>query len=163
LWDVGENGLPEPAPVPYVDYLAGAYGAAAVLAALLARDATGWGGQIEVPQRDVACQLLVGGPPRQRGPALHVDPIGLARHPSLAELIDVGGGGRGLSLACWHFTRPPWRMYDVPLPREAPAPELGQDSAAVLRAMGRVDRRAIRRLSYDGVVLDAEQSGRGTG
>ena len=53
-------------------------------------------------------------------------------------------------------------MYDVPSPREAPAPELGEDSASLLRAMGRIDRRTIERLIRDGVVLDAEHSGRGT-
>ncbi len=51
-------GRPEPAPVPYLDYLAGAYGAAAVLAALLARDGHGAGCHVEIAQREVACQVL---------------------------------------------------------------------------------------------------------
>jgi hypothetical protein len=53
-------------------------------------------------------------------------------------------------------------MYDVPLPREAPAPELGQDSASVLRSLARLEPRVIQRLIRDGVVLDAEPSSRGT-
>jgi crotonobetainyl-CoA:carnitine CoA-transferase CaiB-like acyl-CoA transferase len=170
LWDLDENGVPSPAPVPYLDYLASVSGAAAIVAALLAREVSGQGMHVEVAQREVACQLLVDGPPRQRGPALRIDAAELAHHPALADFVDDSGGrgdgvtglGEEASHACWHFTRLPWRMYDVPSPREGPAPELGQDSASVLHAMGRVDRRTIQRLIRDGVVLDAEHSGRGT-
>jgi crotonobetainyl-CoA:carnitine CoA-transferase CaiB-like acyl-CoA transferase len=58
LATTGADGRPSPARVPYLDYLAGAYGAAAVLAALIARDADGRGSRLEIAQRDVALEVL---------------------------------------------------------------------------------------------------------
>jgi len=85
LWDKDPDGTPRPAPIPYLDYLCGVYGAAGILAGLIGRDAMGAGGRLEVAQREVACQLLAGGVPEQRGGALAIDPRALADDPSLAE------------------------------------------------------------------------------
>jgi crotonobetainyl-CoA:carnitine CoA-transferase CaiB-like acyl-CoA transferase len=74
----GRDGQPEPAAVPYLDYLAGAYGAAAIVAALLARDRSGRGCHLEVAQREVACQLL-------SPPPLRPDRVGASRSAGRAR------------------------------------------------------------------------------
>jgi crotonobetainyl-CoA:carnitine CoA-transferase CaiB-like acyl-CoA transferase len=162
----GRDGRPTPAPVPYLDYLAGAYGAAAVLAALLARDRGGLGCHVEVAQREVACQLLS----RLQRSAPHpplpsygeLDAAALAADPNLA----ARGAARGLFAAprlegpCMHFARAPWRIAEVPARGERPAPALGADSRAVLRAAG-LDDASIDELVAAGIVLDSSRCGEG--
>jgi hypothetical protein len=57
--------------------------------------------------------------------------------------------------ACVHFTRLPWRMYDVPSFTEPPAPTLGQHSESVLRALGGCGPSTFQQLVRDGVVVGA--------
>jgi crotonobetainyl-CoA:carnitine CoA-transferase CaiB-like acyl-CoA transferase len=58
LGETGPGGEPQAAPVPYIDYLAGCYGAIAFLGGLLQREQSGYGCHVEVPQYEVARQLL---------------------------------------------------------------------------------------------------------
>jgi crotonobetainyl-CoA:carnitine CoA-transferase CaiB-like acyl-CoA transferase len=55
---------------------------------------------------------------------------------------------------CVHFARAPWRIAEVPARHERPAPALGADSRAVLRAAGVLDAD-IDRLVAAGIVLDS--------
>src|SRR5262249_41755410 len=94
------DGRPAPAPVAYLDYLAGTYAAAGLLAALLARDRCGRGAHLEVAQREVACQLLA-----RRGLGGHT-PVGWSLEPA-AIAADAPLAARG------PFPPPP----DPPSPR----------------------------------------------
>jgi crotonobetainyl-CoA:carnitine CoA-transferase CaiB-like acyl-CoA transferase len=197
-----DAGFPAPAPVPYVDYLAGTYGAAAVLAALLARDANGTGCHIEVVQREVACQVLAIGarslhadhqraPSSLRGngeegnsaavilsaakdsssqrrghgsfaalrmtmgtrPYGDVDAAALVAEPSLvASGLFAAPADEGAM--CVHFARPPWSIDALPPLAMQPAPALGADGRAMLRAAGLSDM-AINKLVAGGVVKEA--------
>ncbi len=163
------SGRPEPAPVPYLDYMAGTYGAAAILAALLARDATDTGCHIEVAQREVACQLVAF--PSPRGREGHAEyPYEAPRYGSLdGEILvaDPALGATGLFAApsresemCVHFARPPWLARELPNLGGRPAPALGANSRAVLRGAGLSDAE-IDRLVATGVVLEAAPEERG--
>lgn len=142
------DGRPAAAPVPYLDFLAGCYGAAALLAALLARDAGAGGIHLEVAQREVACQLLAHARlPARCWPAWQVagaaaqavsDPHLRARG-LLADPAAQPPPGR----ACHHLARPPWRLRRVAddvrpaAPRrERAAPAFGADSRRLLRQLG---------------------------
>jgi crotonobetainyl-CoA:carnitine CoA-transferase CaiB-like acyl-CoA transferase len=56
-WVTGHEGGPPFAPGGSCDIFAGVHGAFAVLAALADRDATGWGGLVEVPMVEVALNV----------------------------------------------------------------------------------------------------------
>lgn len=167
----GPDGRPRPSPVPYLDYLAGAYAAAGVLAALIARDCDGRGAHIELAQREVACQLLGWtrsgsvakrpdegpGEPIARWAYGDLDAAALAADPRLtARGIFSGDRAAG---PCAHLARVPWRICDIPRRIERPAPVLGAHSRAVLRGVG-VDDTTIAQLVSAGIILDAsEQEG----
>jgi crotonobetainyl-CoA:carnitine CoA-transferase CaiB-like acyl-CoA transferase len=132
------DGRPVPAPVAYLDYLAGAYGAVGLLAALLARDRGGGGApgagarqevdrrdlgaeqvgsqilgaHLELAQREVASQVLgaIGERQDARPPAA-LDPAALAADPHLAArglFAPPTRAGR----ACHHYARLPWRLRE---------------------------------------------------
>ncbi len=146
------DDLPRPAPVPYLDYLAGAYGAAAVLAALLARDAHGAGCHIEIAQREIACQVLAASlePGRQdvdrtvgarsgsafpslRGGKYPLAPSSArATVPPPPDLPRQGGEGedrppQGSEGGCAHLPREAERLVDA-----APTSELSPRRAELL-------------------------------
>ncbi len=128
-------GPPLPAPVPYLDYLAGAYGALGILAALLARDRADPGGHLEVAQREVACQVLGALLERGERPGpWTLDPSAVARASHLAARRLFVASGRGCP--GHHYARPPWRLHGVPAPRERPAPAFGADTRRLLRDPG---------------------------
>ncbi|HEY7066060.1 MAG TPA: CoA transferase, partial [Chloroflexota bacterium] len=127
------DGRPVPAPVAYLDYLAGAYGAAGLLAALLARDGSGRGAHVELAQREVACQLLADAEALEAAPApWSLDVAALAADPHLRArgLFATPPAANGAH--CYHYARLPWRLHGVPLPAERPAPLFGADSRRVL-------------------------------
>jgi crotonobetainyl-CoA:carnitine CoA-transferase CaiB-like acyl-CoA transferase len=173
LGTVGLAGRPAPAPVPYLDYLAGAFGAAAVVAALLTRDRDGRGCHLEAAQREVACQLISSlsasiltvasaTPPPDLPPPLRaygdLDGAALAAEPWLAPRGLFAGSDA--TTPCAHFARPPWRIAGMPARAERPAPALGADSRVVLQAAGMDDAR-IDELVGAGIVLDASGTGEG--
>ncbi|MBI3978705.1 MAG: CoA transferase [Chloroflexi bacterium] len=152
LAGLGPSGRPEPAPVAYLDYLAGAYGAAGVLAALLARDGGGGGAHVETAQREVACQLLESRPSHgARRQALVVDPAALAADPHLAAR---GLFFRASSTAreCHHYARLPWRLHGIAEREERAAPAFGADSRRVLRRLARLSPAEVEDLVRAGVV-----------
>ncbi|HZR98667.1 MAG TPA: CoA transferase [Chloroflexota bacterium] len=132
------NGAPTPAPLPYLDYLAGAYGAVGLLAALLARDRDGSGAHLELAQREVACQVLATRLQRgeQPGP-WSLDPAAIARDPHLAtrRLFPAPTP----SCPGHHYARLPWRLHGVPSARQRPAPAFGADTRRLLRDLARAD------------------------
>jgi crotonobetainyl-CoA:carnitine CoA-transferase CaiB-like acyl-CoA transferase len=149
------DGRPAPAPVAYLDYLAGTYGAVGLLAALLARDRTGDGAYLEVAQREVACQVLsdsvrAGRPPR----AWSLVPETLRAHPHLAA--------RGLFAApaaddpCHHYGRLPWRLPGVAPSSERAAPAFGADSRRVLSDLAGMGPAEIEELIAAGVAVARE-------
>jgi crotonobetainyl-CoA:carnitine CoA-transferase CaiB-like acyl-CoA transferase len=157
-------GQPSPAPVAYLDYLAGAYGAAGLLAALLARDRTGQGTHLEVAQREVACQVLAAAGDEPRRPwtldavALAADPLLIARGlfaPTVAPPSAGAGQRYPGAVPCHHYARLPWRLHGVPTPRERPAPGLGAHSRRVLRDLARLAPTDVEALVQAGVVVAA--------
>jgi crotonobetainyl-CoA:carnitine CoA-transferase CaiB-like acyl-CoA transferase len=166
LWRTGISGRPEAAPVPFLDYLAGAYGAAGVVASLIARENSGNGCHVEVAQRDVALHVLetARSPIHPAVPVYpSLDAARLARDPHLSarglfgwedlDPADVQG--------CQHFARPPWRL-GPPLPTEAMldhcspgqrAPAFGADSVRVLCGVGGMERSEVDALVRDRIVL----------
>ncbi|HZS03183.1 MAG TPA: CoA transferase [Chloroflexota bacterium] len=178
------DGQPQPAPVAYLDYLSGAYGAAGLLAALLARDGAGRGGHVEVAQREVACQVLAAA--TAAGRALGPWSLDAAALRADAHLV-----ARGLFAArpageasCHHYARLPWRLHDAVAPDERPAlgleaestspageaphsswgersaPAFGADSRRVLRELAGLGPAEIEALVGAGVVV-AEDAGGG--
>jgi crotonobetainyl-CoA:carnitine CoA-transferase CaiB-like acyl-CoA transferase len=146
------DGRPTPAPVAYLDYLSGAYGAAGLLAALLARDRTGHGAHLEIAQREVACQLVADDAPRR---PWTLDPAALAADPHLAArglFAPPPAPGR----PCHHYARPPWRLHGVPTPRERPAPAFGAHSHRVLRDLAQLPPADLAALVDAGVVVMPE-------
>ena len=106
----GSDGRPQTAPIPYLDYLSGAYGAIAVLAALIARDRrstdSGLGNMhIELAQHDVArrSQPIASQCLPDRGAPF--DPAALARDPHLIARRLLPDSA---SSDCTHVLRPPW-------------------------------------------------------
>ncbi|MPZ14333.1 MAG: hypothetical protein GEU73_07895 [Chloroflexi bacterium] len=180
LGTIGPDGRPAPAPVPYLDYLSGAYGAVGVLAALLARETSGDGVRLEIAQRDVACQLLRGWRSSQQR---HVDRgVRIGDHmtsPSMLTAREIDwtsyvadfASDRHLAARelftsrtterkpCHHYARPPWRLHGIPFPDEGPAPAFGADSRPILEELARMDTEAIDRLVGAGVVVAADPDG----
>jgi crotonobetainyl-CoA:carnitine CoA-transferase CaiB-like acyl-CoA transferase len=150
-------GRPSPAPVAYLDYLAGAYGAAGLLAALLARDRTGQGAHLEVAQREVAGQVLAVAGDEPRRPwtldlaALAADPLLIARG-LLAPTVAPRSPGAG---RCHHYARLPWWLHGVPTPRERSAPAYGAHSRRILRDLVRLAPAEVDVLVQVGVVVAA--------
>jgi crotonobetainyl-CoA:carnitine CoA-transferase CaiB-like acyl-CoA transferase len=153
LAHVDAAGRPVAARVPYLDYLAGALGAAGVLAALLARDAAGTGCHIELAQREVAGQVLAASFGSSGWRYGDVDAAAFAADPAL-RVSGLLAPPEERAGTCVHFGRPPWRIAELPQPQERPAPVLGLDSRMVLRAAGIPDA-AIDRLVVAEVVHDA--------
>jgi crotonobetainyl-CoA:carnitine CoA-transferase CaiB-like acyl-CoA transferase len=166
------DGRPVPAPVAYLDYLAGAYAALGLLAALFARDRSGRGAHLELAQREVACQLLsaslrsqVSEPAlsalRTPSPAVagHSEslPKGLKSQVDCKHqhLVDRGLLERSKDGEClgWHYERLPWVLHGVPRACERPAPAFGADGRAVLRDVGGLGARQIDKLVEAGVVV----------
>jgi crotonobetainyl-CoA:carnitine CoA-transferase CaiB-like acyl-CoA transferase len=126
------NRAPAPAPLPYLDYLAGAYGAVGLLAALLARDRGGSGARLELAQREVACQVLATRLQRAEQPGpWSLDPAAIGRDPHLASRRLFPAPGP--SCPGHHYARLPWRLHGVPSPRQCPAPAFGADTRRLLR------------------------------
>ena len=140
-----------PAPVAYLDYLAGVYSAAGLLAALLARDRSGQGAHLEVAQREVACQLLNPRSPPRRKPMLALDPQAVAVDPHLAARGLFAPPARA-GLPCSHYACLPWRLHGVPGRSERLAPAFGADSRRVLRSVADLPTEEIERLIGAGVV-----------
>lgn len=155
-------GIPRPdggiesAPVPYLDVLAGAYGAIAVVAALLTRDRSGAGMHTEVAQYSVARNLLARCPADLWvGRAPRVDPPVLAHDPDL-----VSSGFFTMSSAdghCCHLARPPWHLRGIDAPEESPAPAYGADTSRILRELTGATSADIERWIQAGVVVAAQE------
>jgi crotonobetainyl-CoA:carnitine CoA-transferase CaiB-like acyl-CoA transferase len=172
-----DEGHPCVAAVPYLDYLAGACGAVAVLAALHGRERTGQGYRIEVAQREVACQLMTGAygghPVSGTGVSAHRAPgedgqspwtdVGTAER--LAADPDLGASGLfGVTAStgeCHHFARLPWRIRGVDVWPETDAPAFGAHSREALCEIAGLDERQVDRLVELGVVVDASPQPRG--
>ncbi|HLH24735.1 MAG TPA: CoA transferase [Chloroflexota bacterium] len=152
-------GRPATSPVAYLDYLAGAYGAVALLAALLARDRSGRGAHVEVAQREVACQVLSAAREADAAPRpWALDVVALRADPHLAA--------RGLFAAppaagasCHHYARLPWRLSGGGARPERAAPAFGADSRRVLREVARLAPGAVDALVAAGVVWDGQAEG----
>jgi crotonobetainyl-CoA:carnitine CoA-transferase CaiB-like acyl-CoA transferase len=154
-----ENGRPHAAPVPYLDYLSGAYGATGVLAALIARDRDGAGCHLEVAQREVACQLLSARFSQDLDHQAHSE-----QFPGSATLSRIANdphlAARGLfassdaeAASCHHLARLPWRLHGIEPTEECAAPRFGADSRRVLRDVADLDHRRIDELIDAGVVV----------
>ena len=156
----GPGGCPQPASVPYLDYLSGAYGAIAVLAALIARDtlsseSRSRGVHVEVAQREVACHLLADGLQCLRDDGSPFDPASLARDPHLiARLLFAPADAS----QCEHYARLPWLLHGVRPAVERSAPPFGNDSRQVLRRAG-ISQREIDDLIRNGVVVARDDPG----
>ncbi len=147
------GGRPAPARIAYLDYLSGCHAALAVLSALLARDADGRGAHVEVPQRDVACQLL--DPFFAQGdshPGWQWTAGELVEDPVLRARAIFASSPRG-GAPCHHLARVPWRIHPVPAPRERPAPAFGTHTRRILRTWAGLDDPAIDRLLRRGVAV----------
>jgi crotonobetainyl-CoA:carnitine CoA-transferase CaiB-like acyl-CoA transferase len=162
LASLDAGGQPQPSEIAYLDYLAGCYGAAGLLAALLRRDRTGSGAHVEVAQREVACQVLqqslelsgtsAAGAPRP-GPAFGVNPAivvadeHLTARGLLADRIETAGRGM-----CHHYARLPWRLHGVPARPERAAPRFGADSRRLLQRQAGLSRERLDQLVETRVV-----------
>jgi CoA-transferase family III len=126
LAEVGSDGAPMCAPVPFVDYLAGTYGALALLAGVIRRDASGLGCHTTVAQHTVARQLLRtswrAGDSRRWEPAAW----------SADELTTAERAPLGV-----HLRRPAWRTPSHTPPWPPAAAELGADTESVLAELAR--------------------------
>ncbi len=140
----GPDGRPEPAAVPYLDFLSGCYGAASVLAALLARGRTGAGARLELAQWDVARAFL-----RSNGLRPPSPPTG----ELAAMLADRPPAAAPAAGACHHHAGLPWRSSS-PVRDERPAPAFGADSRRVLGGLGGLSPAAVDRLVARGVVVE---------
>ncbi len=149
----GIDAWPGVAPVAYLDYLAGAYGAVATVAALLDRDATGHGCRVEVAQREVASQLLDPGWPAPKRGTGAFDPGAAAADPHLRARGLLERVSRRRS-RCRHFARLPWRLHGVPSARVRPAPRFGADTRTVLRHVAGLAPEEVRHLARQGIVVD---------
>jgi crotonobetainyl-CoA:carnitine CoA-transferase CaiB-like acyl-CoA transferase len=167
------RGWPVAAAVPYLDYLSGAYGAAAVLAALLARDRSGAGCHLEIAQREVACQILSNqlartGQSHSPDARIPGDPCGgqldLYRAGELAAALvrDHALLARGLLAGqddsaemCHHLERLPWRMDGLELRQERDAPVFGADTRRILREVAHLDAERAQALVEAGIVVAA--------
>ncbi len=152
------QGRPTPAPVAYLDYLAGTYGAAGLLAALLARDRTGRGAHLELAQREVACQVLdaAGDVPLR---PWTLDPAVLAADSRLRArglLAPPAPAGE----PCHHLDRPPWCLHGVPVPRARPAPPFGAHSRVVLETLAGLTPAEVAALQDAGAVVLAGPASR---
>jgi crotonobetainyl-CoA:carnitine CoA-transferase CaiB-like acyl-CoA transferase len=152
------QGRPIPAPVAYLDYLAGTYGAAGLLAALLARDRTGRGAHLELAQREVACQVLdaAGDVPLR---PWTLDPAVLAADSRLRArglLAPPAPAGE----PCHHLDRPPWCLHGVPVPRERPAPPFSAHSRVVLETLASLTLAEVAALWDAGAVVLADPASR---
>jgi crotonobetainyl-CoA:carnitine CoA-transferase CaiB-like acyl-CoA transferase len=120
-----ELGLPpRPAPVPFTDYLAGCYAAAAFLAALIGRDAGRGGCHVEISQHAVARQLL-NAPWRPRVAAQWEPEIWTCDAPP--DLV-----GSECSPLGPHLLAPCWSVPVTPPPMRAMAVDAGSDTRTVL-------------------------------
>jgi crotonobetainyl-CoA:carnitine CoA-transferase CaiB-like acyl-CoA transferase len=150
-WDA--NGRPSPAPVAYLDFLAGTYGAVGVLASLVARDTAGEGAHVEAAQREVAAQLLraaaLGG---RRGPPRLLDPAAAVADPRL-RVRRLFARPTGAGRPCHHYARPPWRLVGLPHRPARPAPAFGADSRRILQRVAGLGPRTIEDLLRAGVAV----------
>jgi crotonobetainyl-CoA:carnitine CoA-transferase CaiB-like acyl-CoA transferase len=170
------RGWPLVAAVPYLDYLSGAYGAAAALASLLARDGSGEGCHVEIAQRDVACQVLSNqlaraGQCRSPDGCITGDHLGeqldLYRPGELASAVvaDAHLSARGLFArqadrvhACHHLARLPWRVGEIKPREERDAPAFGADSRRILRDVAHLDAQQIQALVQAGVMVSSPRT-----
>jgi hypothetical protein len=118
---------PRPAPVPFTDYLAGCYAAAAFLAALHRRDECREGAHVQVAQHTVACQLLKA--PWRPRTATQWEPGIWIRDapPGLVESEPIP--------LTPHLRAPCWSAPGKPRPARATAVEAGADTRTVLREL----------------------------
>jgi crotonobetainyl-CoA:carnitine CoA-transferase CaiB-like acyl-CoA transferase len=145
------QGVPQPAAVPYLDYLSGCHGAAAVLAALHARDLRGHGTVIELAQWALATSVLDanGGRPVSQ-PDDRLDVL-LARPALLRGALVRGGNGH----PCSHYRRLPFKVSGIPVRRERSAPGFGSDSARVLERHAGLAPDVVARLVAEHVVVES--------
>ncbi|HKP19135.1 MAG TPA: CoA transferase, partial [Gaiellaceae bacterium] len=155
LAPMGAHAAPEPAPVPYLDYLSGSYGAAAVVAAIVARDRSGATARIELAQWALAECLLRANGSRPLSPADACDVDALLARPALAGggLVDRDGAEDG---PCSHYRRLPFAISGVRTRRELPAPAFGADSRRVLAGWARVGPEQLAALVAGGIVREAD-------
>jgi crotonobetainyl-CoA:carnitine CoA-transferase CaiB-like acyl-CoA transferase len=118
---------PRPAPVPFTDYLAGCYAAAAFLAALLRRDARGGGAHVQVAQHTVACQLLRA-TWRPRADSQWEPEVWMRDAPP--GLVD----SERIPLTP-HLRAPCWSTPVTPPPTRVAAVDAGADTRAVLQEL----------------------------
>jgi crotonobetainyl-CoA:carnitine CoA-transferase CaiB-like acyl-CoA transferase len=147
------RGVPSPAPVPYLDYLSGGYGAAAVLAALIGRDRDGRGATIELPQWAVAATLL-----EANGNHAVSPPNGTVGE--LLERREIRTGdllARDPQTPCAHYWRPPFVLGGVREARERQAPGFGADSRSILERFARLRPEEVTRLIEEGVVVEVPE------
>jgi crotonobetainyl-CoA:carnitine CoA-transferase CaiB-like acyl-CoA transferase len=156
----GLDGLPYAAVVPYTDYLVGAYGAAAALAGLIAREDGGRGSRIEVAQREVACQLLAGeAGDDEVGATDGLGPESLVHDPHLLARNLFASAPARLRF-CYHYARPPWRIDGVRARREPEAPDFGANSRQILESSGRMPAEAVDELLAAGIVVSSGKTRR---
>jgi hypothetical protein len=150
LAPAGRGGRPEPAAVPYVDYLSGACGAAAVVGAVLARDDSGCGATIELAQWALAISLLKANGGRPPSPP---DGSGLeallerVRDRALLCRRPARGG------PCHHFGRLPLVLPGLAAVRERSAPAFGADSGRVLERWAGIGLERFGALVRAGVAV----------
>jgi crotonobetainyl-CoA:carnitine CoA-transferase CaiB-like acyl-CoA transferase len=143
------TGPPRLSAIPYTDFLAGCYGAAALLATLLRRDRDGRGGWLEVPQYEVARDVLGAAP---RGDGLAEPSWDAAKF-----LADPHLGTRGLfnrrqrsSCPGRHVTRPPFLLHGIPTTRHRPAPAFGADTRRLLVRLAGLTPAEVDRMMMRG-------------
>lgn len=150
LVEVSNQHAPKPTPLPYLDYLAGAYGAAGVLAALLSRDRSGHGCRVEVAQREVAFQLLGQSAPSPLPTVALFDPA------EARSMLVRSGLLSGMSIkgeSCIHLLRPPWRIHDAPARARQGPQTFGGGSRDVLQRLAGLRHAEIESLAADGTIL----------
>jgi crotonobetainyl-CoA:carnitine CoA-transferase CaiB-like acyl-CoA transferase len=144
----------EPAPVPYLDMLAGVYGAIGIVGALLRREVTGTGLRVEVAQQSIAQHFRFWCPDDLwSATEPTIDPEAVAHNSDL--LPDDFFTSASDDGYCRHLARCPWWLSDSATPDEATAPGFGADSAAVLRDVAGLSSEAIRRLIKAEAVVDS--------
>jgi crotonobetainyl-CoA:carnitine CoA-transferase CaiB-like acyl-CoA transferase/enoyl-CoA hydratase/carnithine racemase len=147
------GGRPGAAPVPYLDYLSGAYGALAVLAWLFERDRSGVGAHVEVAQWEVARSLLADRS-GQPGAAFAPDPVAIAADPQLAARGFVTSV-ESEEAFCHHYARAPWLIHGLPPAPERPAPAFGADTREVLVEWGGMSEAEAEDLEKRGITQPA--------
>lgn len=147
LGSLDGDGKPAAAALPYLDYLAGVYGAIAVVARVLQRDRTGRGARVVVAQFAVAREVA-----HQRGNAAHAWELDVPRLLSSPDLQ-----GRGLfgtsGTSCQHYARAPWSVEGWSADTGIrTAPVLGSGTARIASELGGASQGELVALGDAGVL-----------